>query len=199
MYMKRVSHIRKHRFRHQNSARFSASFVIMSIAYLAGCVLGAHFGVLSDFPESFVSTVFVSDTSSGFLSVFGNFGFYGLLFLVLSTTYLGFLLIPWILGVKGFLTGTFLLSFLRSGQQNAYLMAGISICLPGVFVLPALLLLGDLCMRLSFRLLCRLRGAPEDHSSDTNQRALAAIAILFLLAAAIESYAVPALLKLVTA
>jgi hypothetical protein len=127
--------------------------------------------------------------------VLGCFGFYGILFLLLSTTYLGFLLIPAILGLKGFFVGSLFLTYLQSDSGHAFLRAGISLCLPEFFVLAALLLLGWLCMYLSFRLLCRFRGAPAVGEGSRHERTLAVIFVLFLLAAVTETYVVPALIK----
>lgn len=153
-----------------------------------------------ELPTAFASVLTQIDSEAfpGVLSVFGNFGFYGLFFLILSTTYLGFCLVPFVFLAKGFLSGAVFLTYLQNGDTNAYLKAAICICLPGIFVLPALMLLGRMCMQLSFQLLCRLRGAPPLDSDAVQQRALAAIAVLFLLAALTESYVVPTLLGMVS-
>lgn len=197
--MKRIKHNRRRRFSGPGEAGTLVSVCLMAIGYLLGCVLGARFGVLSDLPSSVVSVLTEQGVAdeNGLIGVFGGYGFYGLLFLLLSTTYLGFLFVPFVFVVKGFFTGAVFLTYMQSGASNAYLQAGIAILLPGLFVIPALLLLGCLCMRLSFQLLCRMRGAPPSGGDARYNRVLAVIFVLLLIAAAIETYAVPALIALV--
>lgn len=197
MSMKRIKHMSHKRKRPHvggMDSRFATSMILMGAGYLVGCFLGARFGILSNFPVSVVS-ILTEPTSSdpSFLSVFGSYGFYGVLFLVLSTTYIGFLFVPAVLALKGFFTGALFLALVQSGEPNAYMLAGISLCLPGIFVLPALLLLGHMCMALSFQLLCRMRGAQVTGVSDRYDRALAAAFVLLLIAALIETYVLPSL------
>ena len=201
MIMKRIKNIKKRRISQRESAPVSVSFLLMAFCYFIGCMLGSRFGMVSEIPGTVFSILPESSasTENGFLAVFGSYGFYGLLFLLLSTTYLGFLLVPPVFALKGFLIGTLFLTYLQSGQQRPYLLAGISLCLPELFVLPALLLLGGLCMHLSFRLLCRFRGAPATGDGERHDRVLAVIFILLVLAAVIQTYVVPPLIQAVPA
>ena len=171
-------------------------FGLLSLAYLLGCGLGAHFGVRSRLSSQVVSILTERSGAFGsdFLAVFGSYGVYGVLFLLLSTTYLGFLFVPAVFWLKGFCTGALFLVYLQSGEPNAYLLAGISLCLPAIFVLPALLMLGLICIRLSFQLLCRMRGAPVTEGADRNDRMLAMSFALLLAAAFVETYVVPFLI-----
>ena len=200
MGMKRM----KHSFRYRsvsNRNNLSLPFVLMAVGYMIGCWLGASASARFSLPPAVVSslTEYPSADGVGFLSVFGSYGIYGLLFLLLTTTYLGFLLVPFVVALKGFVSGTIFLAFLQSEVPHAFLLAGISVCLPGIFVLPALFLLGRLYMQLSFRLLCRMRGDTSYGVEERQERVLAAVFVLLLAAALTESYAVPALLKLVPA
>lgn len=197
MRMARVKHNLKRLSPRPLRASVMIPFLLMSVFYLSGCFLGCRFGLRSDVPEAIVSILTENSASSGhgFLAVLGCFGFYGILFLLLSTTYLGFLMIPAILGLKGFFVGSLFLTYLQSDSGHAFLRAGISLCLPEFFVLAALLLLGWLCMHLSFRLLCRFRGAPAVGEGSRHERILAVIFVLFLLAAVTETYVVPALIQ----
>ena len=199
MNMKRRKHIRRRRFGDRKIRLASVPILFMAICYLAGVVLGCRFGILTEVPNSLFSilTEHVSSDEYGFLAVFGSYGLYGILFLLLSTTYLGFLLVPPVFAVKGFLMGTLFFAYLHSGQNRPYLAAGISLCLPELFIVSALFLLGNLCMHLSFQLLCRFRGAPAAAVGERHERVLAAIFILLLLAAVIETYVVPLLIRAV--
>lgn len=199
MNMRRMKHIHRQRFGQRESAPVTVSFLLMAFCYLAGCLLGSRFGLTSKIPGTvfLILTEQIASTQNGFLAVFGSYGFYGILFLLLSTTYLGFLLVPPVFLLKGFLIGTLFLTYLQSEQNHAFVLAGISLCLPEICVLPALLLLGSLCMQLSFRLLCRFRGAPPSGQGERHDRTLAIIFILLILGALIETYAVPALIRLV--
>lgn len=201
MNMRRKKHINRRRFGRRESAPFTVSFLLMAFCYLAGCLLGSRFGLTSEIPGTVFSimTEQSDSTQNGFLAVFGSYGFYGVLFLLLSTTYLGFLLVPPVFALKGFLIGTLFLTYLQSEQPHSFLLAGISLCLPELFVLPALLLLGGLCMQLSFRLLCRFRGAPAALDGERHDRTLAIIFVLLILAAVIETYVVPTVIRLVPA
>lgn len=198
--MKRRSRVRRRPNRKPVQSRDLIPICCMAGAYLAGCLIGARYGLISELPDAVVTvlTEFEPEASSGLLSVFGDFGFYGLFFLILSTTYLGFFLVPFAFLLKGILSGAMFQTYLQSGETHAFVKASICICLPNLFVLPALILLGRLCMQLSFQMLCRLRGAPPSGTDALQQRALAAIAVLFLLAAFTESYVVPTLLGMVS-
>ena len=128
MIMKRIKHIKKRRISQRESAPVSVSFLLMAFCYFIGCMLGSRFGMVSEIPGTVFSILTESSasTENGFLAVFGSYGFYGLLFLLLSTTYLGFLLVPPVFALKGFLIGTLFLTYLQSGQQRPYLLAGIA-------------------------------------------------------------------------
>ena len=142
MNMKRKKHMRRRRFELKSKRVFSVPILCMAICYLVGFALGSRFGLTSKIPGSIFSIMTESPASdeNGFLAIFGSYGFYGFIFLLLSTTYLGFLLVPPVFALKGFLIGTLFLTYLQSEQSHVYLLAGISLCLPEIFVLPALLL-----------------------------------------------------------
>lgn len=194
MIMTRYNRIKKHRITNQKVV--FVSFLVMAFCYLLGCFFGCRFGYHSDVVHAFVSALTENSftSESRFLSVFGSFGFYGALFLLLSTSYMGFVIIPVVFFAKGFVTGSLFLSDLQGEMQNALLLAGIQICLPELFVLSGLLLLGYLCMHLSFRLLCRFRGAPAAED-DHFERLLLYVFLLFSAAALLQTYVVPALTK----
>ena len=201
MSMKRMMY-RKHRVRRKTFSRSDPGLLLLLVsiasAYLIGCYFGARFGVRYTWSAEVVSilTDHAESSGSGLLSVLGSYGIYGLLFLLLSTTYLGFLFVPVVLLLKGFCTGALFLAFLQSGESNAYLLAGISLCLPELFVLPALILLGLTCGRLSFRLLRRTRGDLSAQAADRSDKALAVSFVLLLAGAFTETYVVPFLIDL---
>ena len=97
---------------------------------------------------------------------------YGFAFLLLSTSYLGFLLIPVVFGVKGFLSACTAAAFLRSGCAHAFALSCVAVGLPGLFLVPALFLLGVLCAQMSVRLLEQRRGLPVPVSSERYSREL---------------------------
>lgn len=201
MALKRMKHSYRRTHRSgfgRGDPRLVLSLAVMASGYLIGCFLGARFGILSSLPASAVAILTESSSSDpSFLSVFGSYGFYGVLFLLLSTTYIGFLFVPAVLALKGFFTGAMYLAFVQSGAPNAFLLAGISLCLPGIFVLPALLLLGNMCMALSFQLLCRMRGAQIGAVGNRYDRGLAAAFVLLLAAALLETYVLPSVSAMV--
>ena len=120
---------------------------------------------------------------------------YGFAFLLLSTSYLGFLLIPAVFGIKGFLSACTAAAFLNSGCDHAFWLSCVAVGLPGIFLVPALFLLGTLCAQMSVRLLEQRRGLPVPVSSERYSRELALVFCLLLAAAA--CYAVPFFTRLI--
>ena len=157
------------------------------------CCGGAFFAASVDTAALLAQPGMVSSDVSAaeLISILCGYGAYGFGCLILSTTYVGFLLMPLVLAVKGFLSGCVFAAYLRAAAPHAFARAAIEICLPGVFLLPALLLLGALCMQLSYRLLCHYRGTTPSGPPENHSRTLSVVLILMLLAAALESYAVP--------
>ena len=168
----------------------------MAAGYLAGCVIGVFVAIKAD--ASWVTDLWPAsvDKTTDFLSVLCGYGTYGLGMLLMATSYLGFFLIPGVLAVKGFLSGSVFTACLQSGTAHGLYQACIELMLPGVFLLPALLILGQLCMRWSVRLFrCRAgQTLPPDASGS---RALGAVMILLLLASAAKIYIVPYLSALI--
>jgi len=122
---------------------------------------------------------------------------YGFAFLLLSTSYLGFLLIPAVFGIKGFLSACTAAAFLNSGCDHAFCLSCVAVGLPGIFLVPALFLLGTLCAQMSVRLLEQRRGLPVPVSSERYSRELALVFCLLLAAAAAACYAVPFFTRLI--
>ncbi len=112
--------------------------------------------------------------------------------LIASTSYLGFAMVPLILAVKGFLSGCSITVCLRGGAADL-LPAVLQILLPGLFLLPALFLLGEFSMGRSARLFA-LRWSDQPLPPEDNEaRHLALAAILLLMTAAVRTYGIPAM------
>lgn len=201
MIMKRRKQFKRHRLERRNIRAVSVPILFIAAFYLIGVFAGSAFGVRSEIPDSVFEILSEHPISgeNGLLSDLGTFGIYGLFFLVLSTTYIGFLLVPFVFAGKGFLTGTLLMTFLQREQGHRYDLALVRFCLPELFSLSALILLGSLCTNLSFRLLCRFRGAPIQQDSVQHNRVLAGVFVLFLCAAFTDAYVVPFLIRMVSA
>ena len=132
---------------------------------MAGYVIGCCFGANAALPEpsnpvlSFLSSSGAGGTLyGGLLPELCVSCAYGFAFLLLSTSYLGFLLIPAVFGVKGFLSACTAAAFLNSGCDHAFWLSCVAVGLPGIFLVPALFLLGMLCAQMSVRLLEQRRG-----------------------------------------
>lgn len=171
----------------------------MALGFVVGCCIGANFAASA--PVDPVLAALSGDGGSpaagGFLTTLCIYSVYGFLFLLLSTTYVGFFLIPAAFGVKGFMSACTVAALLSSGAEHSFLLSGIAVGLPGLFLVPALLLLGALCAQLSYRLLRQKQGFPPGGPVKNYSRELSAVFVLLLLAAAAECYAVPYLAKLV--
>ena len=158
----------------------------MAAGYVIGCCCGAN-AELPDSSEpvlSFLQSGTGGALYGGLLPELCISCAYGFAFLLLSTSYLGFLLIPVVFGVKGFLSACTAAAFLRSGCAHA-------------FVVPALFLLGVLCAQMSVRLMEQRRGLPSPAATERCSRELALVFCLLLAAAATASYAVPFFTKLI--
>lgn len=171
----------------------------MAAGYVIGCCCGAN-AELPDSSEpvlSFLQSGTGGALYGGLLPELCISCAYGFAFLLLSTSYLGFLLIPVVFGVKGFLSACTAAAFLRSGCAHAFALSCVAVGLPGVFLVPALFLLGVLCAQMSVRLLEQRRGLPSPAATERCSRELALVFCLLLAAAATASYAVPFFTKLI--
>lgn len=171
----------------------------MAAGYVIGCCCGAN-AELPDSSEpvlSFLQSGTGGALYGGLLPELCISCAYGFAFLLLSTSYLGFLLIPVVFGVKGFLSACTAAAFLRSDCAHAFALSCVAVGLPGVFLVPALFLLGVLCAQMSVRLLEQRRGLPSPAVTDRCSRELALVFCLLLAAAAMASYAVPFFTKLI--
>lgn len=171
----------------------------MAAAYVIGCCCGAN-AELPDSSEpvlSFLQSGTGGALYGGLLPELCISCAYGFAFLLLSTSYLGFLLIPVVFGVKGFLSACTAAAFLRSGCAHAFALSCVAVGLPGVFLVPALFLLGVLCAQMSVRLMEQRRGLPSPAVTERCSRELALVFCLLLAAAATASYAVPFFTKLI--
>ena len=141
---------------------------LIAIGMAAGYVIGCCFGANAVLPEpsnpvlSFLSSSGAGGTLyGGLLPELCVSCAYGFAFLLLSTSYLGFLLIPAVFGVKGFLSACTAAAFLNSGCDHAFWLSCVAVGLPGVFLVPALFLLGTLCAQMSVRLLEQPAGSRD--------------------------------------
>ena len=195
--MKRMGFRKNRRFYEDSrSGRSSVpiSWMLMIAGYLAGCLIGSIVAIKAD--AAWLSNLWpqpVDSSSEDLLTAFCNNGSYGFMLLLLATSYLGFIFVPGILSVKGFFSGAVFTAMLRSADDAAFYRAAAELLLPGVFLLPALLLLGQICMRASVRLF-RCRSGEALPPAPPISRSLAAVLILFLMASAMKTYAVPYLL-----
>lgn len=171
----------------------------MVAGYLIGCCCGAN-AELPDSSEpvlSFLQSGTGGALYGGLLPELCISCAYGFAFLLLSTSYLGFLLIPVVFGVKGFLSACTAAAFLRSGCAHAFALSCVAVGLPGLFLVPALFLLGVLCAQMSVRLMEQRCGLPSPAATERCSRELALVFCLLLAAAATASYAVPFFTKLI--
>ena len=171
----------------------------MAAGYVIGCCCGAN-AELPDSSEpvlSFLQSGTGGALYGGLLPELCISCAYGFAFLLLSTSYLGFLLIPVVFGVKGFLSACTAAAFLNSGCDHAFWLSCVAVGLPGIFLVPALFLLGTLCAQMSVRLLEQRRGLPVPVSSERYSRELALVFCLLLAAAAAACYAVPFFTRLI--
>lgn len=176
---------------------------LLAAGMVAGYVIGCCCGANAELPDSSEPVLSFLQSGTGG-ALYGGLlpelcvsCAYGFAFLLLSTSYLGFLLIPVVFGVKGFLSACTAVAFLRSGCAHAFALSCIAVGLPGVFLVPALFLLGVLCAQMSVRLLEQRRGLPSPAATERCSRELALVFCLLLAAAATASYAVPFFTKLI--
>ena len=118
---------------------------LLAVGMAAGYVIGCCFGANAALPEpsnpvlSFLSSSGAGGTLyGGLLTELCVSCAYGFAFLLLSTSYLGFLLIPAVFGIKGFLSACTAAAFLNSGCDHAFWLSCVAVGLPGIFLVPAL-------------------------------------------------------------
>ncbi len=166
----------------------------MALGYLAGCAAGVWMAATANLPVTWMDAgLYGVATENDLLSALTRCGTYGFGMLLLSTSYLGFVLVPLILSFKGFLTGSAITVCLRGDAADAWATILIQIGLPGLLLLPALLLLGALSMRRSARLMALRWSEQPLPPQESDSRPLALAAILLLLTAAVKTYVIPAI------
>lgn len=168
----------------------------MAAGYLAGCVIGVFVAIKTEDSAAAALWTDSVDKTPDLFSALCGYGTYGAGMLLLSSSFLGFFLIPGVLAVRGFLSGIVFTACLRSKVPHALYRACAELLAPGLFLLPALLILGQICMRWSVRLYRCRRG--ETLAPDAvSPRELGAVFILLLLASVVKSYVVPYLSALI--
>ena len=196
--MKRMEFRKKRRFYDDlRSGRTSVpvSWLLMIAGYLAGCLIGSVVAIKAD--DAWLTNLLQNSVDSSpedLLTALCSNGSYGFMLLLLATSYLGFFFVPGILSVKGFFSGCVFTAMLRSTEEYAYDRAAAELLLPGVFVLPALILLGQISMRASVRLF-RCRAGETLPPGPPISGPLAVGLVLMLLASAMKTFAVPFLLR----
>ena len=169
----------------------------MMLGYFAGCIIGVAEAVHTDVKWMYdFAPDLVAKQGTGLFTVFSSCAVYGLGMLFLATSYLGFLFIPAIFSVKGFFSASVFTASIRGDFSHGLEQACARLFLPGIFLLPAMLILGQRCMYWSVRLFrCR---AGEMVPPDSSAPRTIGIALLFLLiAAAMKAYIVPYVLDLI--
>ena len=168
----------------------------MAVGYLIGCTVGACVAIKAD--TAWMTNAFtdsVDNYASDLLSSFCGYSAYCFGMILLATSYLGFLLIPGVLAVKGFLSGCVFTAGVRQASAGGFYRAAADLMIPGVFLLPAHLILGRLCMGWSVRLL-RCRAGETIPPGTAGTAPLGAVLILLLMASAAKSYVLPFILNL---
>ena len=179
-----------------NRERISLPLMLMVCGYLLGCVFGILVAINADvnWIRDF-SLNLVDKPASGLFTVFCGCASYGLGMLFLATSYLGFLLVPVVFSFKGFLSASVFTACVRSDLAHGLDYACVGLLLPGVFLLPAMLILGQRCMYWSVRLL-RCRSGEWIAPDSSAPRALGTALVFLLAASAAKAYAVPYILSL---
>ena len=174
----------------------SASWLLMAAGYLVGCVIGACVAIKAD--SAWMTMIYadsVDTSATDLLSVFCGYCSFVFGMILLSTSYLGFLLIPGVFSVKGFLSGCVFTAAVREMSASAIYRAVAELLIPGAFLLPALLVVGQLCLRWSVRLL-RCRSGETLSPGPAATAPLGLSFTLLLLASATKTYVVPFILNL---
>ena len=168
----------------------------MTIGYLLGCAIGIFVAINAD--VKWISNLplnLVDEQPSGLFTVFCSCSAYGLGMLFLATSYLGFLFIPGVLSLKGFLSASVFTICIRSDCPHSLEQACAGLLLPGFFLLPAMLILGQRCMYCSVRQF-RLRAGEMVPPDASAHGVLGAVLVLLLMASAVKAYVVPYVLNL---
>ena len=196
--MKTLKIRQKYRFRRPHRAITKSGMtspLLLSAGYLLGCLIGI--GVAIKAESVWLANLLpdpVDKSVPDLLSALCSYGTYGFVMLLLSSSYLGFLLMPSVLFGKGFLTGSYFTVCLRGTAEDRVFLAAAEL-LPDLFLFPALLVLGQLCMCWSVRLF-RCRAGETLPPAAPSAGPLALVLIMLLFAAAVKAYAVPYLLSL---
>ena len=188
---------RNRRFFPSRRDPYSSSVMLLVSGYLVGCVIGCAVAINADsYGMCNQLQVLVADSDADLFTIFCGCASYGVGMLLFATSYLGFLFIPGVFAVKGFFSTSVFTSCICGQFPHGLERACIFLLFPGLFLLPAMLILGRRCMHWSVRLFrCRAGELiPPDAGAS---RTLAAAFVLMLMASAMKSYVVPFVLGLI--
>ena len=187
---------RNHRHLLSRQGLAALPLIWMAFGYFLGCAIGVFVAINADAEWicSFSSDP-VAEHTSGLFTVFCGCAAYCIGMLFLATSYYGFVCIPGVFSLKGFLSASVFTACVRSDVPHGLEQACIWMLLPGIFLLPAMMILGQRCMYWSVRLLrCRVgEMIPHDPSAP---HSLGVSLVLLLMASAVKYYAVPYILDL---
>lgn len=170
--------------------------MFMMFGYFAGCVIGIIAAAQADvkWMNDFAPDL-VAKQRTGLFTVFCSCAVYGLGMMFLATSYLGFLFIPAIFSVKGFFSASVFTACIRSNFLSGLEQACVRLFLPGMFLLPAMLILGQRCMHWSVRLF-RCRAGEMIPPDSTAPRTLGIVLFFILIASVMKAFVVPFVLDL---
>ena len=194
--MKTIRYIRSHRNSRRpliSHCRLSLPLLLMVLGYLIGCIIGIIVAIKSDVEwlRSLLPDL-VDKQSSELFTVFCGCAVYVVGLLFLATSYLGFLFVPTVFSVKGFFSSSVFTACVRSVSLE---LACAELFLPGIFLLPAMLILGLHSMQWSVQLL-RCRAGELVPQDPTAPRTFGSVFVLLLVASAMKAYVVPYVLNL---
>ena len=122
---------------------FKNTLLVISVFFVAGIITGSIVGsgpAVYDAEYYIAQSTGISADISGFFKIFWETSRFHVLILLLATTYLGFLAVPFFVAFRGYLISCSLASILATGAANSFLLALLTIGVPALFYLPCFIL-----------------------------------------------------------
>ena len=169
---------------------------LLFILFIVGSVAGAFVGNLSsgEYALGLVSANMRAE-SAGLIPALWSCGKFHFLVLLASTSLLGVIAVPALSAVRGYLISCGAAALISGYPDRGFLIVLAIMGLPGIFSVPSFFMLSSQAMQSSVRLISSAAGRVRTKSSGSAVALLLACTCSVSIAAVLEHFAVPILLK----
>lgn len=175
------------------------ALLVIAVFFFAGAAAGSAIGSGSAvYDVSFYVGQSMNAPAglSGFLSLLWTTARFHLLLLALATSFLGFLVVPFVVAFRGYLISCSVASIVATGAHGSFLLSVLTVGIPALFYIPCFFVLAVDALVSSQQLALARFGPPGSRGQGDISLHLIFSLVLVLLSAAFEQLLLPRLLAL---